>query len=129
MFGMSTENQSSLETRPSLLARLKDWSERTAWQEFDRDYGPLLRNVARKAGLSEVEAEEATQEALIVVAKKIGEFEHAGHHGSFRAWLFQQMRWRIADQFRARTRVHALGSPEATTNDGSPQLARSAAVT
>jgi RNA polymerase sigma-70 factor (ECF subfamily) len=43
---------------------------------------------------------------LIVVAKKIGEFKHAGNRGSFRAWLFQQARWRIADQFRLRARAN-----------------------
>jgi hypothetical protein len=35
---MSTETESSLATRPSLLARLKDWSQQTAWREFDNDY-------------------------------------------------------------------------------------------
>jgi hypothetical protein len=38
---MSAETESSLVTRPSLLARLKDWSQQTAWREFDRDYAPL----------------------------------------------------------------------------------------
>ena len=104
-FLMSTKTESSLATRHSLLARLKDWSQQTAWREFDHDYGPLLRNIARKAGLTEAEADEAVQETLIAVAKKIGEFKHAGNRGSFRAWLYQQMRWRIADQFRARARV------------------------
>src|SRR6266498_3054008 len=64
-----------------------------------------IRNVARKAGLSEAEADEVTQETLIAVAKKIGEFKHADNRGSFRAWLYQQARWRIADQFRARARA------------------------
>src|SRR6266540_3966298 len=105
MFAMSTETESSLATRPSLLARLKDWSQQTGWREFDHDYAPLLRNVARKAGLTDAEADEVAQETLIAVAKKIGEFKHAGNRGSFRAWLYQQARWRIADQFRARARA------------------------
>jgi RNA polymerase sigma-70 factor (ECF subfamily) len=104
---MSAETESSSATRPSLLARLKDWSQQTAWREFDHDYAPLLRNVARKAGLTDVEADEAAQETLIAVAKKIGEFQHAGNRGSFRAWLYQQARWRIADQFRARVRANS----------------------
>src|SRR5215831_3455991 len=102
MFLMSAETESSLATRPSLLARLKDWNQQTAWREFDRGYAPLLRNVARKAGLTDAEADEVAQETLIAVAKKIGEFQHAGNRGSFRAWLYQQARWRIADQFRLR---------------------------
>src|SRR6185436_7583580 len=107
MFFMSAETESSSATRPSLLARLKDWSQQTAWREFDHDYAPLLRNVARKAGLADVEADEVVQETLIAVAKKIGEFQHAGNRGSFRAWLYQQARWRIADQFRVRGRVNS----------------------
>ncbi len=103
---MQAENETSLATRPSLLARLKDWSQQTAWREFDHDYGPLLRNVARKAGLADAEADEVLQETLIAVAKKLREFKHAGNRGSFRAWLYQQARWRIADQFRARARAH-----------------------
>jgi RNA polymerase sigma-70 factor (ECF subfamily) len=97
-------------TRPSLLARLKDWSQQTAWRQFDHDYTPLIRNVARKAGLTEAEADEVAQETLITVAKKIGEFQHAGRRGSFRAWLYQQARWRIADQFRARAKAHPFAS-------------------
>jgi len=101
MLIVQTETESSLANRPSLLARLRDWRQQTAWREFDHDYPPLLRNVARKAGLPDAEADEVAQECLIAVAKKIGEFEHAGRRGSFRAWLYQQARWRIADQFRA----------------------------
>jgi len=108
---MSAESESSLATRPSRLARLKDWSQQTAWHEFDHDYAPLLRNLARKAGLAEAEADEVVQETLIAVAKKIGEFQHAGNRGSFRAWLYQQARWRIADQFRVRKRVNPHPQP------------------
>src|SRR5215510_6353202 len=102
---MATQTHSSLATRP------RDWSQQTAWREFDHDYAPLLRNVARKAGLTDAEADEVAQETLIAVAKKIGEFKHAGNRGSFRAWLYQQARWRIADQFRARARARQCLDP------------------
>jgi len=121
MFCMSTETESSLATRPSLLARLKDWTQQTAWRQFDYDYAPLLRNVARKAGLNDAEADEVAQETLIAVAKKIGEFKHAGNRGSFRAWLYQQARWRIADQFRARKRIGACAAPCPLTPTLSPR--------
>ncbi|MBI4325468.1 MAG: sigma-70 family RNA polymerase sigma factor [Chloroflexi bacterium] len=122
---MSTQTESSRATRPSLLARLKDWSQQTAWREFDHDYAPLLRNVARKAGLTDAEADEVAQETLIAVAKKIGEFKHAGNCGSFRAWLYQQARWRIADQFRLRKRAAchdetSLGAPASLPAGDSP---------
>src|SRR5258708_2352239 len=112
---MTGEADDSLVTRPSLLARLKDWSQQTAWQRFDHDYAPLVRNVARKAGLTDAEADEVAQETLIAVAKNIGEFKHAGHRGSFRASLYQQARWRIADQFRARVRARLCAEPRPLT--------------
>ena len=117
---MSTETESSQRTRLSLLARLKDWSQQTAWREFDHDYAPLLRNVARKAGLTDPEADEVVQETLIAVAKKIGEFKHAGNRGSFRAWLYQQARWRIADQFRTRKRANPRTEARPLTPSLSP---------
>jgi RNA polymerase sigma factor (sigma-70 family) len=109
---MTTDNQNSLLTRPSLLARLKDWNQHTAWRAFEGDYAPLVLNIARKAGLTDVEADEVVQETLIAVAKKIAEFEHAGNVGSFRNWLYQQTRWRIADQFRHRARARNSSGSE-----------------
>lgn len=101
---MSDDSQ-SFGTRPSLLERMRDWGQQTAWRQFHRDYTPLIRNFARKAGLNHEEANDVAQETMIAVAKKIGEFEHAGRRGSFRSWLYQQARWRIADQFRLRGRL------------------------
>lgn len=95
-----------------------DWSQHTAWREFDHNYAPLIRNVARKAGLTDAEADEVAQETLIAVAKRIGEFQHAVRRGSFRSWLYQQARWRIADQFRVRARLKApLASSQPTTTE------------
>jgi RNA polymerase sigma-70 factor (ECF subfamily) len=92
-------------TRHSLLNRLKDWGDQTSWQEFFDAYGRLIYNVAAKAGLSDVEAQEVVQETVIAVARKIGEFKADPAHGSFSAWLMQLARWRIADQWRRRQKA------------------------
>jgi RNA polymerase sigma-70 factor (ECF subfamily) len=92
----------SLPTRHSLLNRLKDWDDRTSWQEFFDTYWRLIYNVGRQAGLTDAEAQDVVQETVIRVAKKIGEFEADPARGSFKAWLLQQTRWRIADQLRRR---------------------------
>jgi RNA polymerase sigma factor (sigma-70 family) len=89
-------------TRHSLLMRLKDWDDRTSWQEFFDTYWRLIYNVAIKAGLSDAEAQEVVQETVIGVARKIGEFKADPAHGSFSGWLMQLTRWRIADQWRKR---------------------------
>ncbi len=60
--------------------------------------------MARKAGLSEQEAEDALQETVISVAKEIGEFNYDPKKGRFKNWLLHQTKWRIANQFRKRQR-------------------------
>lgn len=101
----------SLPTRHSLLHRLKDWGDDASWREFFEAYWELIYNVARKAGLTDTEAQEVVQETVIGVAKKIGGFEVEASRGSFKAWLLQQARWRIGDQFRRRSTHPALGHP------------------
>jgi len=101
---MPTRTFDPIPTRHSLLQRLKDWGDQSSWQEFFDTYSELIYNVAVKAGLSDVEAQEVVQETVIGVARKIGEFKADPAHGSFSAWLMQLTRWRIADQRRKRQR-------------------------
>lgn len=82
-----SDAEDSLLTRHSLLHRLKDLGDDTSWREFFEMYWELIYNVARKAGLTETEAQEAVQETVIGVAKDIAEFETGSQHGSFKAWL------------------------------------------
>ncbi len=89
-------------TRASLLRRLKDPADRDTWEEFHRTYRGLIHGTARRAGLNETEAEEVVQETLITVARKLPEFSYDSAKDSFKGWLLQITRWRIADQFRKR---------------------------
>lgn len=92
----------SIATRRSLLERLKNWHDQTSWRDFFGTYWRLIYNVARKAGLTEVEAQEVVQETVIAVARKIPAFKTDPNRGSFSAWLMRLTHWRIADQFRKR---------------------------
>jgi RNA polymerase sigma-70 factor (ECF subfamily) len=91
-----------LPTRASLLDRLKDASNDASWEEFQRIYRGLLAGVARKAGLNEHEADEAVQETLIAVAKKMPEFSYQPGKDSFKGWLLRIVRWKIVDHLRRR---------------------------
>ncbi|MGI8436054.1 MAG: RNA polymerase sigma factor [Chthoniobacterales bacterium] len=91
-----------LATRRSLVERLGDWNDRKRWQEFFDSYWRLIHSTARKAGLTEVEAQEVLQETLLTVAKKIDQLKYDPSIGSFKGWLLHITRWRIADQFRKR---------------------------
>lgn len=89
-------------TRASLLARLKDWKDQSSWQEFFDIYWKLVFGVARRAGLTEVEAQDVVQETMFAVAKHMPTFKYNPAIGSFKAWLLDLTRWRIIDQFRKR---------------------------
>jgi len=101
----------SLVTRASLLGRLKNWEDAQSWEEFTQTYSRLIRAVALKAGLSESEAKDVEQETLLCVAKTIHGFESDPARGTFKSWLLNLTRWRIADQFRRRSPASAPPAP------------------
>ena len=96
-------SRSMLATRRSLVDRLANWDDQRRWQEFFDTYWKLIYATARKSGLTETEAQEVVQETVITVAKNIGKLRYDPEIGSFKGWLLNITRWRIADQFRKRT--------------------------
>jgi len=89
-------------TRRSLVDRLANWDDQRRWQDFFDTYWKLIYSAARKSGLTDSEAQEVVQETVITVAKKIDKLHYDPALGSFKGWLLQITRWRIADQFRKR---------------------------
>jgi RNA polymerase sigma-70 factor (ECF subfamily) len=92
-------------TRYTLLSRLRDWEDNESWKDFFDTYWRLIYSVARKSGLTEVEAQDAVQETVISVAKHIHKFRRDRKLGSFKGWLRNLTRWRIGDQLRKRMRL------------------------
>jgi RNA polymerase sigma factor (sigma-70 family) len=92
-------------TRYTLLSRLRNWEDTESWKDFFDTYWRLIYSVARKSGLTEVESQEVVQETIISVAKHIHKFRRDRKLGSFKGWLRNLTRWRIADQLRKRTRL------------------------
>ena len=99
---MSNDSKQSISTRQSLLVRLKRWDDSVSWNAFFETYWRLIYGVARKAGLTDSEAQDVVQETIISVAKKMPEFDYDPALGSFKAWLMRLTNWRIADQLRKR---------------------------
>src|SRR5213592_3719047 len=89
-------------TRWSLVTRLKNWDDQESWREFFDTYWKLIYGVATKAGLTDAEAQDVVQETIITVAKNVKDFKADPAFGSFKPWLLQTTRWRIADRFRSR---------------------------
>lgn len=94
-------------TRPTLLARLKDWEDQESWKRFFDTYWRLIYSAALKSGLTECEAEEVVQETVLSVARTMPRFKYDPDTCSFKTWLLHLTRKRIADQFRKRPPVRS----------------------
>jgi RNA polymerase sigma-70 factor (ECF subfamily) len=98
---MSQVPDEFIPTRQSLLDRLRDWQDNRSWKEFFDTYWRFIYGVARKAGLSEAEAQDVVQDTMVSVARKLPGFVWDAK-GSFKAWLKLVTTRRIADHFRKR---------------------------
>jgi RNA polymerase sigma-70 factor (ECF subfamily) len=97
----------SLPTRYSLLSRLQNWDDQESWKDFFDTYWRLIYSIAIKSGLTETEAQDVVQETIISVAKDIHKFKRDRTLGSFKGWLRNLTRWRIADHLRKQGRLGA----------------------
>jgi len=105
MTTMASDEHSSIQTRPSLLNRLKTGDDTESWQEFYRVYGKLVRDFAVQAGLTDTEADEVVQETAIAMARHLPGFHYDPKVCRFKTWLLNQTAWRIKDQFKKRGKV------------------------
>jgi len=80
-------DQSGLQTRPSLLIRIRDVGDADAWRTFAAIYAPLVYQYARRRGLQDADAADLTQDVLGEVARGIRLFEYRPERGRFRDWL------------------------------------------
>ncbi|NCF84068.1 MAG: sigma-70 family RNA polymerase sigma factor [Verrucomicrobiaceae bacterium] len=91
-------------TRRSLIERLDNWEDQKTWDEFYKTYWRLIYSVATRAGLRSEEAFDAVQETILSIAKQSKHKKYDPDAGSFKSWLMNMTRWRIADQFRKRAK-------------------------
>ena len=75
-------------TSQSLLQQLqgKD-SDDASWKRLVDLYRPLILHWLRKNTTQQQDAEDLTQEILLVVVREVAGFVHPGHCGAFRGWL------------------------------------------
>ena len=89
------------ETRHSLLLKLHDRADMAAWSEFCAIYEPVVFRLAKRANLQDADAREVAQEVLLLVSRKLEQFDpHA--NGRFRGWLSKIARHATIDLLRKR---------------------------
>lgn len=111
-----------LPTRRSLIDRLRDLDDQASWRQFFEMYWKLIYGAAIRAGLSDQEAEDAVQETVIGVARKMEDFKYDPAVCSFKGWLMHVTRCRIADQFRRRRSRNVPFADASSTSSTEPSL-------
>lgn len=102
MLTVQDQTDSFLPTRSSLLIRLKQWNDKTSWDQFFDNYNRSIFRLGLKRGLTRVEAEEVVQETMVAVARQMPEFTYDRAVGSFKGWLYTITRRAIGKQLEKR---------------------------
>src|SRR5215471_10727592 len=98
-----------METSISLLERLAGAPTDDDWRRLHDLYQPLLRAWMARAGVPTADADDLSQEVLLVVVREIADFDRR-RPGAFRSWLRTILVHRLRDFFRsARYRPIATG--------------------
>jgi RNA polymerase sigma-70 factor (ECF subfamily) len=74
-------------TSISLLDRLQQGPDDTAWLRMVDLYTPLIRGWLRRYSLHDEDAEDLVQEVLSIVVRKLPDFKKNERIGAFRRWL------------------------------------------
>lgn len=97
-------------TRATLLLRLRDRGDAGAWNEFVRDYGPMLYRFVRSRGLQDADASDLVQDVMRSVGMAIGRLDYDKQKGGFRAWLFTTTRNKLSTYFEKQKRLGPVGN-------------------
>ena len=122
-------NDAFEKTRLTLIERLSDWHDQKTWDEFYATYWRLIYSVSSKSGLAHDEAMDVVQETVLTIAKqwqKGQKYDPA--KGSFKTWLLNITRWRIADQFRKKQRNPAAMNQSGGSRGGDGEFRDTATI-
>ena len=89
-------------TSVTLLERVKDPRDETAWRAFYGLYQPMLVKYAKVQGLRGPEAEDVAQDCMASLARHMRRFRYARDRGRFREYLRRTANNRIASLRRRR---------------------------
>jgi RNA polymerase sigma-70 factor, ECF subfamily len=74
-------------TRPSLIIRLADRADQSAWWSFVETYEPFLNHLVSRQGVPPAHVADVTQQVLIAIAKGVARWRDDGQEASFRRWV------------------------------------------
>lgn len=74
-------------TSASLLKRLADSADESAWCSLTDAYAPLVKKWLSRHAVPANDRDDLVQEVLVVVVRKLPGFKHNQRTGAFRSWL------------------------------------------
>ncbi|MBK8267594.1 MAG: sigma-70 family RNA polymerase sigma factor [Planctomycetes bacterium] len=107
-------------TTTDLLNGLHDPDKRSAWDEFDRRYRPILFAFLRRMGLNETDAADVAQETLTCFVTDYRLHKYDREQGRLRSWLIGIAKCRLADLRRTEGRRREIRGQSAI--DGLPEV-------
>lgn len=99
-------------TRPSILRRVRDPDDRTAWIAFHARYRDWILGYCRRRGLQEADALDVLQQVLVRLSRRLPGFDYDPSKGRFRGYLLRVVARVIAD------RAAAIGRDARVRGDG-----------
>ncbi len=91
-------------TQRNLLWAVRDARDRRAWIDFFGIYAPMVSGFVRRLGLPDADADDVTQEIMLVAQAALQQGTYKPEKGRFRAWLFGVARRQAMIAHRARRR-------------------------
>ena len=102
-------------THASLLIRLQDEADSTAWREFDDRYGELIRGFGRRRNLQRADCDDVAQDVMLSLSKAMPGFQYDPAKGKFRSYLKTATLRAIFRKSQQRHGEVALGTIEEAT--------------
>ena len=91
-------------TRQTLIARIRDQQDDRSWNEFVSLYQRYIHAVILKLNTPHHDADDLVQRVLLVLWKKLPEFEYRPSQCKFRTWMNNITRKEVQFYFRSRMR-------------------------
>ena len=87
-------------TRASLLLRVRNTADESAWREFVQRYTPMILAWAKRQGLRNGDADEATSRVMMKLVGHLPRFDYDPKRGKFRSYLYKVTANAVNDLFR-----------------------------
>lgn len=98
---------SDYKTRATMISKIQNKHDDSAWEEFTLWYSPYIYAIVHKSAVDKIFVEDLVQDILLSVWKSIGNFEYNPEKSMFRTWLGRVCRNKIIDFLRtSKTHKH-----------------------